>query len=114
MNESVENRPAGQPADNGLSVRWDDSGMRSDYSNVCHVTGTREEIILLFGVHQAWQRGVKDVTVHLQERITLNPYAAKRLNVLLAGVIREYENRYGPLPLEATDQGGLSGRLPTG
>jgi hypothetical protein len=114
MSEPVESRPGSQAGDNAMSVRWDDSAMRSNYSNVCNVAGTREEITLLFGVHQAWQRGVKDVTVHLQERIILNPYAAKRLNVLLNRVIREYENRYGPLPLETAEQGGLSERLPTG
>ena len=42
--------------------------------------------------------------MHLQERIILNPYAAKRLNVLLNSVIREHESRYGPLPLETTDR----------
>ena len=114
MSESADNRPAGQPGDNGLSVRWDDSGMRSSYSNVCHATGTREEIILLFGVHQAWQSGVKEVTVQLQDRIVLSPYAAKRLDLLLNRVIREYENRYGPLTIEGADRAGLSERLPTG
>jgi hypothetical protein len=74
--------------------------MWSVYSNVCNVTGTREEIVLLFGVHQAWHRGIKEVTVQLQERIILNPYAAKRLGVLLSHMIREYESRYGPLPIE--------------
>jgi hypothetical protein len=114
MSERSENRPAAQSGDGALSVRWDDSNMRSQYSNVCNVTGTREEIILLFGVHQAWQSGVKEVTVQLQDRIILSPYAAKRLNLLLNRVIREYENRYGPLPIEAGEQGGLSERLPTG
>jgi Protein of unknown function (DUF3467) len=114
MREPVENRPAAESGDNALSVHWDDANMRSIYSNVCHVTGTREEIMLLFGVHKAWQRGVKDVTVQLQERIIVSPYGAKRLNVLLSRVIREYENRYGPLPIEAGEQAGLSERLPTG
>jgi hypothetical protein len=114
MSEPVENRPAAQPGDNGLSVHWDDANMRSTYANVSTVTGTREEIMLLFGVHQAWQRGVKDVRVQLQERIILSPYGAKRLNMLLSRMIRDYENRYGPLPIEAGEQAGLSERLPTG
>jgi hypothetical protein len=88
--------------------------MRSEYSNVCNVTGTREEIILLFGVHQVWQPGVKEVRVQLQERVILNPHAAKRLNLLLTRAIREYESRYGTLPVEATEQGGVAERLPTG
>jgi hypothetical protein len=33
--------------------------------------------------------------------MVLNPYAAKRLSVLLAGIITEYEKRFGELPLDA-------------
>jgi Protein of unknown function (DUF3467) len=94
-------RPTNPASDTGLNIRWDDSNMRSTYSNVCNVNGTREELVLLFGVHQAWQSGVKEVAVQLQERIILNPYAAKRLNLLLTRLLREYESRYGPLNIDA-------------
>lgn len=93
-------------SDTSVNIRWDDANMRSLYSNVCNVTGTREEIILLFGVHQAWQSGMKEVTVQLQDRIILNPYAAKRLHLLLGRVMEGYEGRYGALKLEAAGQGG--------
>lgn len=106
-------RPGASTGDNGLNVRWDDSAMRSMYSNVCNVTGTREEIVLLFGVNQAWQSGMKEVTVQLQDRIILSPYAAKRLNVLLNRVLAVYESQYGPLSVEALGQGAPAERLPT-
>jgi hypothetical protein len=93
------------------NIRWDDSNMRSTYSNVCNVLGTREELVLLFGVHQAWRRDAEEVTVQLQDRIILSPYAAKRLNLLLTRALREYESRYGPLNIEATEVPGQS--LPT-
>jgi Protein of unknown function (DUF3467) len=95
-----------------INIKWDDSNMRSSYSNVCNATGTREEIVLLFGVHQAWQSGAKEVKVQLQERIVLNPYAAKRLNLLLTRLLEEYEKRYGSVQIEAT--AGPSESLPTG
>src|SRR5829696_678420 len=97
-------RPGVQAGDATLNIRWDDSNLRSMYSNVCNVTGTREEVVLLFGVNQAWHAGVKEVTVQLQERIILSPYAAKRLNVLLTRVLREYETRYGQLAVEAGER----------
>src|SRR5690349_15248454 len=114
--ERERTSPQAQPQAGGaqLNIRWDDANMRSLYSNVCNVTGGREEIVLLFGVHQAWHSGVKDVTVQLQDRIILSPYAAKRLNLLLNRVVREYENRYGTLQLEAAEPGRLPERLPTG
>jgi hypothetical protein len=36
----------------------------------------------------------------LSDRVVLNPYAAKRLRVLLEKVLKEYEARYGELKLE--------------
>jgi hypothetical protein len=112
--EQGGNPSAGPPGEAGVRVHWDDAGMRSLYSNVCNVTGTREEIVLLFGVHQAWHSGVKEVTVQLQERVILSPFAAKRMNILLTRVLREYESRFGTLhtdPGETTIlQEPLSGR----
>ena len=96
------------------TVRWDDSGMRSLYANVVNATGTREEIVLLFGIHQAWHGAVKEVTVQLQDRVILSPYAAKRLHMLLGHVLREYESRYGALKVDSTSgQVGPSESLPS-
>ncbi len=78
-------------------VKWDDANMKSSYANVCNVTSTREEVVLLFGMHQAWQAGQKEVTVQLSDRIVLSPFAAKRLMTLLGNVVGEYEKRFGNL-----------------
>lgn len=83
------------------TLKWDDSNMRSGYANVCNVTSTREEVVLLFGMNQAWNRGQKEVTIQLTDRIIISPYAAKRLTMLLDGVVREYEKRFGALNVEA-------------
>jgi hypothetical protein len=37
------------------------------------------------------------VTIHLTDRVILNPHAAKRLNVVLTNALREYEGRFGML-----------------
>src|SRR5262245_21260426 len=101
-------------AEAGIRVRWDDANMRSNYANVCNVAGTREEIVLLFGINQSWNAAQKELVVQLLDRITLNPYAAKRLNLLLGRVIKEYESRYGALPIEAGEQPRPAEPLPTG
>ena len=82
---------------NTARVVWDDSKMSTSYSNVCNVLGSREEITLLFGANQAWHAGQKEVKVMLSDRIVLNPYAAKRLSMLLDKVLKEYETVYGEL-----------------
>ncbi len=78
-------------------IIWDDSNMRSVYANVCNVAGTREEIVLLFGMNQAWHSAQADVTIQLADRVVLNPFVAKRLSVLLNNVLLDYESKYGSL-----------------
>ena len=86
-------------------INWDDSSMKSSYANVCNVTSTREEVVMLFGINQAWNRGQKEVTIQLTDRIVISPYAAKRMSVLLNNVVKEYESRFGALNIEATTGG---------
>ncbi|MEM7229226.1 MAG: DUF3467 domain-containing protein [Planctomycetota bacterium] len=101
MAEQTEGRGA-EAAGGGIRIKWDDSKMQSSYANVCNVTSTREEVTLLFGTNQVWHGGQREVTVELQNRIVVNPFAAKRLCSLLQQVIAEYEGRFGTL--ETTPQ----------
>lgn len=82
-------------------IVWDDSNMRSIYSNVTNVTGGREELIILFGMNQAWQPGQTEVKVQLNERVVLSPFAAKRLAILLGKTLSEYEKRFGAIEVGA-------------
>lgn len=90
-------RPADVAEPRQPRVVWDDSTMRTSYANASNVLGTREEITLLFGSNQTWQPGQGEVRVILSDRIVLNPYAAKRLLLLLDRGIKEYESRFGEL-----------------
>jgi hypothetical protein len=87
-------------AQQGARIKWDDSAMKSSYANVCNVTSTREEVVMLFGINQAWNRGQSEVTIQLTDRIIISPYVAKRLVALLQGVVQEYEKRFGTLNME--------------
>ena len=84
------------------SVKWDDSGITNSYANVCNVSSSREEVVLVFGINKAWERGAKDVQVQLTNRLILSPFAAKRLSGLLNNVLQQYEGKFGVL--EATAQ----------
>ena len=97
---AADTRTDARAALEGTRIKWDDSSMKSSYANVCNVTSTREEVVLLFGMNQAWNRGQKEVTIHLTDRIVVSPYAAKRLSMLLQGVVTEYEKRFGTLNIE--------------
>ena len=78
-------------------IRWNDKNMRNTYANVCNVSSTKEEVTLLFGTNQAWRQGQEEVAIDLSDRIMMSPYAAKRMQVLLANVMDEYEKRFGSL-----------------
>lgn len=101
VNKTPDAKPtAATDAAEGTRIKWDDSNMKSSYANVCNVTSTREEVVMLFGVNQAWNRGQKEVTIQLTDRVIVSPYAAKRLSMLLQGVVAEYEKRFGTLNVE--------------
>ena len=100
-NKPAENAEAkGPQGQQDTKIKWDDSNMKSSYANVCNVTSTREEVVMLFGINQAWNRGQKEVTIQLTDRVIISPYAAKRLVLLLDGVVKEYEKRFGALNVE--------------
>jgi hypothetical protein len=102
--EAEQRAAAGRPAGAPATVRWDDTNLKSSYANVCNVSSTREEVVLVFGINQAWERGQSEIQVQLTDRIILSPFAAKRLASLLTNVVREYENRFGELPTDARPQ----------
>ncbi len=82
-------------------VRWNDDKMTTTFANVVNVQSTREQVDLFFGTNQTWNvSDERSVTVDLSNRIILTPHAAKRMWLVLGGVMREYEARYGKLEVE--------------
>ena len=82
-------------------VTWDDKNMQTTYANVVNMSSTREEVSVFFGTNQTWNfREQNKVTIELTNRIVLNPFAAKRLLVLLNRIVSEYEKRFGALQID--------------
>ena len=108
MTEKAQKEKSAATADDNKAtqpkIRWDGSKMRSTYANVCNVSSTREEVTLLFGTNQNWHAGQKELTIELSDRMTLNPYAAKRLAILLANTMQEYEKRFGVVQLDLPEK----------
>ncbi len=96
-NQTAETRP--NPAD-GPRIQWDQSKMKTTYANVCNVSSTREEVSIMFGTNQSINLGQGEIAIELTDRVILNPYAAKRLAQILAGIVKQYEAAFGPLPIE--------------
>jgi Protein of unknown function (DUF3467) len=84
------------------TVNWDDSSMKTSYANVVNAASTREEVTLFFGTNLTWNPGEsREFHVRLSDRIVLSPYAAKRLWLLVGAILKEYESRFGALPMDA-------------
>ena len=83
-------------------IQWDDSQMQSSYANVCNAVGTREEVVLFFGISNPPNAPGVDLSVKLSNRVILSPHAAKRLAKLLGNVVTQYEARFGPLESPTT------------
>jgi len=86
-------------------IKWDDSNIRNTYANVCNVISSREEVGMLFGMNQKLDTENNELVIELSDRIVLNPYAAKRISLLLSNVIEQYEAKFGEIVL---DTGNLS------
>ncbi len=93
------------------AVNWDDSDMKTSYANVVNASSTREEVTLFFGTNQTWNPvQAKEFHVRLSDRIVLNPYAAKRLWILMGAILKQYESRFGTLNIDTSgNQSGTTG-----
>lgn len=99
-NSADKANEAAASSDQKVRVRWNTSNLKSGYANVCNVTSTREEVVLNFGLNQAWERSQTEMEIELTNRLILSPFTAKRLSLMLNKLIGEYEERYGELSLE--------------
>ena len=95
--EAAEKPAAPNKPTTGPTVRFDDSEVTNTYANVCNVSSSREEVVLVFGLNNAWERDVSEARVKLNSRVILSAFAAKRLSLLLNRVVHQYEARFGAM-----------------
>ena len=88
----------------GPRVRWNTASLKSGYANVVTATSTREEVVLNFGINQAWERSAGEIEIELTHRIILSPMAAQRMLDTLSQLMRDYQARYGALTPPATPE----------
>jgi len=93
-------------ADSQVKINWDDSDVSTTPANVFNVTGTREEIVFLFGQNRMSDE--RREAVQLTNRIVLSPFTAKRLLIQLKTALRDYASKYGPVGAEAQSPADLT------
>jgi hypothetical protein len=95
--ETAAQPPAQQaPAQQQYQLEVDDSGVTSAYANFCRVTGSPEELIIDFGLNPQ-PMGVPKNPIHVNQRIIVNFYTAKRLLHALQMSVARHESVFGVL-----------------
>ena len=97
---TLESVSGGQTQQPQLQVSIDDSSTPVTYSANVRVSNTAEEVFLDFagGLRPT---GPNSAILKVDERIVMNPWAAKRLALALNDTIARYEQTYGELELDA-------------
>ena len=87
---------AANPAQQSYQLEVDDSAVNSAYANFCRVTGSPEELIIDFGLNPQ-PMGVPKNPIHVNQRIIVNFFTAKRLLHALQMSVARHESVFGVL-----------------
>mgnify|MGYP002623254844 CR=1 FL=1 len=88
-----------QPEQVQQSVHLDDTDVSAIYANFCRISGTPEELVLDFAMNTQTTGGLPEV-LHLNQRVILNFYTAKRLLGALHQAVHRHEQAFGPLEVD--------------
>lgn len=102
----------GQPQQQQVQLRIDESKMSSTYANTIRTSNTQDELIMDFGMNIPMQAPNQPpmVIFNVGSRVIMNWAGAKRLALSLGSAIRQYEERFGEIDINQ-GQGG-SGQQP--
>ncbi|NIL98129.1 MAG: DUF3467 domain-containing protein [Planctomycetales bacterium] len=101
MAKEAEKTEAKTPADAGQKpartpLQVEDANAITTYANFCRVTGTPEELIIDVGLNSQ-PVGPQTTPIHINQRLVLNYYTAKRLLAALQMSIQRHEAAFGVL-----------------
>lgn len=92
-------------------VKLDDANVAAVYANFCRISGTPEELVLDFALNTQPSGGMPEV-LHLNQRVILNYYTAKRLLQALHMAVHRHEQTFGTLETDVRKR--VSGPIPGG
>jgi len=86
--------PEAVPAAAAPQFNTDATAISTVYTNHCRASFTAEELVLDFGLNPSMVPNPTE-PVKLSHRIVMNFYTAKRLQMLLTGIIQHHEQTFG-------------------
>lgn len=96
-----------------IGLRIDESKLTTSYINAFRSNATAEEVVLDFGMNVTQpapqsaggdSQRVANITFQATDRLVMNYYTAKRLAMLLSNTVRQYEQQFGELKLNAAER----------
>ena len=114
-NEQVDEQAREQTGQQQVRLRINETDIKTSYANAFRTNCSAEEVIVDFGMNMvvpnpearksnASNQPAGEITFHVNDRVIMNYYTAKRLAVLLGNIVRQYEKGFGELKLNAADR----------
>jgi hypothetical protein len=100
MADEAAKGEAGKEEKQRPQIELDHTGVNTAYANFCRVTGTPEEVILDFGLNPQPYSNTPD-PVHVDQRLVINYYTAKRMLQVLHMTVQRHEQTFGPIEVDA-------------
>lgn len=114
--EQVDAQARQQTGQQKVRLHINEAEIKTSYTNAFRTNCSAEEVIIDFGMNMvvpnpdAQQKGdgstqpAGEITFHVNDRVVMNYFTAKRLAMLLGQIVRQYEQRFGDLNLNAADR----------
>ncbi len=103
--KTIEEQGRDQTGQKQIRVRIDERNLQTNYVSGFRSTMTAEEVILDFGLNLLRPTGNKEepheVIFQTSSRLIMSYFSAKRLAVALTQIVRQYEQQFGPVELNA-------------
>ncbi len=103
--ENAENMEKAQTDQERVRVRIDETNLKMSYVSGFRPTMTAEELVLDIGVNQLRSSDDGDqpneLVFQASNRLVMNYYSAKRMAISLAQIVRQFEQRFGQIELNA-------------
>lgn len=97
--ETIETISAAASEQQQVNVQIDDGQAPVTYATIVRVSGSAEEFTLDFS-GPLRPTGPKSARLKVDQRIVMNPWAAKRLCIALTQAVTRYEKGYGQLEID--------------
>ncbi len=103
--KTIEEQAKDQTGQQRLRVTVDERNLQTSYVSGFRPTMTAEEVMLDFGLNLIRPTGNKehpiDLVFQANTRLIMSYYSAKRLALSLGQIVRQYEQQFGELELNA-------------